>query len=288
MKTRISLVVVLAIPVVFITACNETLPANQVATPVLEKPLSVTKTFAPTIVSKKPTIEIETELTSSQVQTIKITPTEAIEPTTESTNTPDYLWDEFLKLYDTNGGCELPCWWGVIPGKTTRDEVSTLFAPYESYFTYEDDVLYYSAPNDSIDYAIASSLYYDENEIVETISLDGESAMYNGFSPTYLISNHGKPDHVLISLIPPEEMTMFYRIPGIVASYAICNKGDDNYCFCAFDGMILDSSMEDLSLSDVKKYSEAQMWDEVTDNSIQTFYDAFMEWKGTENCFSLK
>lgn len=48
------------------------------------------------------------------------TPT-LVSPTATATATisPTVSPAEILNLMKTNGGCELPCWWGILPGKTT-------------------------------------------------------------------------------------------------------------------------------------------------------------------------
>src|SRR5690242_550646 len=36
---------------------------------------------------------------------------------------------QVLKLFETNNGCHLPCWWGIIPGKTKWDDALNILAP---------------------------------------------------------------------------------------------------------------------------------------------------------------
>jgi len=42
---------------------------------------------------------------------------------------PAEAYDLLLELLQTNGGCELPCWWGISPGISTREEVETKLEP---------------------------------------------------------------------------------------------------------------------------------------------------------------
>jgi hypothetical protein len=36
-------------------------------------------------------------------------------PTIPPADVPEFVWN----LFETNGGCQLPCWWGIVPGQTT-------------------------------------------------------------------------------------------------------------------------------------------------------------------------
>jgi hypothetical protein len=44
---------------------------------------------------------------------------------------------EILHLYTDNGGCQLPCLWGIEPGKTSTEEVITRFSKIGK--IYEED-----------------------------------------------------------------------------------------------------------------------------------------------------
>jgi hypothetical protein len=49
-------------------------------------------------------------------------------PTLLPTKSPTQVAEIVRELYDHNGGCELPCVWGVVPGETTIQEVYSRFA----------------------------------------------------------------------------------------------------------------------------------------------------------------
>ena len=80
-----------------------------------------------------PTIEIPV------LPTPTITLTKTPEPTSEITSTPNHIRAKFMKLYSTNGNCSLPCWWGIIPGKTTLNEVHQLFAEYPEFIFFDEN-----------------------------------------------------------------------------------------------------------------------------------------------------
>ncbi len=80
---------------------------------------------------------IQTSPTSSYTHTPK--PTGISTPTPSPTATfawtpiptlaPDAALEALLQLYADNSGCELPCWWGITPGKTTWTEAQTKLMP---------------------------------------------------------------------------------------------------------------------------------------------------------------
>jgi hypothetical protein len=71
---------------------------------------TIAPTLTPTITPAPPNIPLSTAiLTWTPVPTLP--PAEALEA--------------LLKLYADNGGCQLPCWWGITPGKTSWQEART-------------------------------------------------------------------------------------------------------------------------------------------------------------------
>ena len=48
-------------------------------------------------------------------------------PLTPAQLEPDEMQAYVREMLQTNGGCELPCWWGIIPGKTSWKEMQAAF-----------------------------------------------------------------------------------------------------------------------------------------------------------------
>jgi len=77
--------------------------------------------------------------TASPIPTSSFEPTRTVLPPTAdlptptiaatATLTPQQILDEVRHLFDENGGCALPCWWGIEPGKTTWEEALTILSP---------------------------------------------------------------------------------------------------------------------------------------------------------------
>jgi hypothetical protein len=77
---------------------------------------------------------------------LTFTPTQTVAPTPRPTNTPTFTptltWTplptlpsqqtraKIEELLETNGGCELPCWWGITPNETAWPETLHFLRPY--------------------------------------------------------------------------------------------------------------------------------------------------------------
>jgi hypothetical protein len=229
----------------------------------------VTKTSIPSTVTPTPTIEITPSSAATQISTQAFIPTFEV----------SYGKSKFLALYHTNGNCQLPCWWGIVPGKTTLEEVKSQFAPYGELVAFEEyqdkAIIFYPSPNDSIDYNISSIIKFNESGTITSISLDAETLMYSGFTPTYLLTNIGKPSRVEIS---PSRITMLYDKQNVFAAYDITlNPETNQLCFLGYNALELWSSEVDNTSSRAKNQND--------DKNVQAFYDAFKTWKGSDTCF---
>lgn len=77
--------------------------------------------------------------TASPIPVPSLEPTRTVpSPTTElptltiaatATLTPQQVLDEVRYLFDENGECALPCWWGIEPGETTWEGALTILSP---------------------------------------------------------------------------------------------------------------------------------------------------------------
>lgn len=61
------------------------------------------------------------------------TPTWTIAPTGESMSAGEQQ-DAIELLWETNGGCEFPCWWGITPGETTVNDVIAELSPFSTVY----------------------------------------------------------------------------------------------------------------------------------------------------------
>ncbi|RPH74362.1 hypothetical protein EHM76_03690 [bacterium] len=132
------------------------------------------------------------------------------------------------ELLNDNGGCRLPCWWGITPGQTTWQDAQRFLETFTSIHTIR------SSASEQIGSAFipfpqeAGTITHDyiiRNGIVQQIRINN----YN-YAPVYNLDNilidYGKPDEVWISAYyEPRYSTymvavaIFYQYDGILIMY---------------------------------------------------------------------
>ncbi len=225
-KSRIQRIAILVL--LFAVSCS--VPPRSSANPTATKPLTATITaFQPSsTLTQKP--QTTTAIPSST--TSPLTPGPAISPTFPQalptvTLLPALPADEaeklILELLQTNGNCELPCWWGLIPGKTraqdTKFFLERLRNTYYYFSIFKDKGGYVDLWMLSDNLIVRPVLDYEINTNDKTlellsVSLDIVRKIDNGYEIAYgdplnaqllrlytlpqILSSYGKPAEVLI------------------------------------------------------------------------------------------
>lgn len=190
----------------FTTPPTLTSPSIKTLTKVSPSP-----TTTPTLTHTQTVTPIITP-TATITHTPSITLTPTITPTATMTLAPTATFsppkkNEFvLDLIRNNGGCELPCLWGITPGTSTeRDYFNQLepindfiiFTNYLSFsrYVYIDPVV----ENHKIEILVYSVyiLNIDKNGSVNGINWQVYNAM-EPFSVNNVLSHYGIPDRVLL------------------------------------------------------------------------------------------
>jgi hypothetical protein len=193
--------------------------------------------------------EIVTRVPIFSSPTSSINPSQTPLPTAILTNTPVATWTPLptLELNQArqkinglnlnNGGCQLPCWWGIVPSKTTWPEAIHFLAPFseikqgESGSFLEDGKKHF-ATNFSIYYDIASKteswrlLLSVQDEVVTDIEVLPPDTEHN-FKLNQLLVAFGMPNQIYVSAQPdaqtnkllPARIILDYSDVGIWASY---------------------------------------------------------------------
>ncbi|MCH7662399.1 MAG: hypothetical protein IH859_00845 [Chloroflexi bacterium] len=122
---------------------------------------------------------------------------------------PDQAAALVKELFETNGGCQLPCWWGITPGESFWDSTSQFFS------TFASDIVFLGVGNSgSENFAIGirvpnslnkSYVYiYEKNNIISDIQFDPSSDEENfQFQLHQLFKGYGKPSEIYIYVLPP-------------------------------------------------------------------------------------
>ena len=163
-------------------------------------------------------------------QAVTATETSAIDMIPESkptaTMTTEEVEERIRSLLDSNGECDLPCWWGIIPGQTTWDEAYSILKPVANkinnlvYGNYGIEV---NAPDD----------IFDDYEIGATLDMRGDTVemirvpLLYGFTLDRMLSQYGSPAEIYVyslfqTMVTPPilvRLVLFYEEQGILLIY---------------------------------------------------------------------
>jgi hypothetical protein len=139
--------------------------------------------------------------------------------------------EQLLDLYLNNGGCQLPCWWGITPGETSWQEAREKLSPlgeltkpmtkkgvqrYDYYFVVPENV-------DPLGY-IEPALWI-EKEVVKAIGLNTGWITSNfDYSLSGLLERFEQPEEIWVYLVtdsmfePHYEIELFYPTKGVMLS----------------------------------------------------------------------
>ena len=226
MKTTTS--ILLALVMLFLGSCRTQLPdvTGETATFTPQSPHTLT-----------PIVKLS--------ETDTATPT----PTNTSTLIPTITWAplptlsvperdaKIRELLETNGGCKLPCWWGITPNKTTWAEALHFLSPFVSamkqgpanrvsqngkVYTYTEINVYYLTPDEE-----ESVIWFTiRDEVVLSIGVFPPATEYK-YQLHQILSLLGMPKQVYIVAGPiylkpefsPVTLVLDYSNIGVVVSY---------------------------------------------------------------------
>ena len=153
------------------------------------------------------------------------------------------------QMLQTNGGCELPCWWGFTPGKTGWAEVYDFFTVLgkttQVNTVNESRHVGWGAPRD--DLIVGLNFTVDDNDtmmvrrIFTTISTSKlEEQVLESYLPSRIMQQFGEPVQVFLNYNPTSvrgdtfySLILFYPDQGIMIKYydRIEEQGA-NFRFC--------------------------------------------------------
>ncbi len=265
--------------------------------------------FTPTSIPPTQTSSATPGLTPSPSSTPISTP--SIEPT--ATETPyaiptppgEGATDQVLWLLETNNGCQLPCWWGMVPGQTeweTSEKLLSLFD--ENIYTASDSEFVFYVPLIPLPTRVfetdeVQQFYRVEDGIVVRIDTlvsigDTPDGYLNQYTLPSFLSTYGQPSEVWLSTYSsafenddlPFFVVMFYPEQGIVASYSDngivqgnsvqgCPQADPVSYLILFvpnSEQTFEEVIDKTSALAERKYLSLE---ESTDMDVATFYETF-------------
>jgi hypothetical protein len=173
-----------------------------------------TKTYLPT-----------TDQTLAVIKTL--TPYRTNTPTL--THVPTLTISQFrnkvFELLENNGGCKLPCWWGIEPGSTSWEETRSIFTKLGSTsgdVTMPDGNVYHwiGGPYWEWNNTFIGIGFHDQDGTVTAVDVDAEGyydqtffhTLWKNYSPEQINSTYGPPTRVWIGLSGSESGSTFYWI----------------------------------------------------------------------------
>lgn len=211
-------------PLLVLSSCIQfSQPDNQRNTMMTSKSATVpTKSRIVTIspVLNTPSATVAISATSIPTQTPTWTPS----PTLSRRAAYALVQD----LLENNGGCQLPCWWGITPGITNWDQARHFLETFviEIKQNWKGTVIIDGVPVQQADYYITYEIERDvksriyvlvENGIVEETVIGGRGSQ-RSFRLHQLLTNYGPPSDVFIRAHrytndgspPPFDFVLYY------------------------------------------------------------------------------
>lgn len=140
------------------------------------------------------------------------TPIPTNTPTPYPTLSPTQVEANLIELLETNAGCQFPCLWGITPGLTRWHDAEKFLVSKGLSLSLD----YIAQPPNYYDTLVthdgifAKILFYEQNEIVEAIELNGEGVyapeifeeMWGQYAPENILPTYGPPSRILVYAHP--------------------------------------------------------------------------------------
>jgi hypothetical protein len=141
--------------------------------------------------------------------------------------------------------CAVPCFWGIIPGKTSLDEAKAFFSRLG--FTSQEGEGFYSTGYKSDSGGFAAS-FHPSSVIIENIVVtpyiptpkEGSPREWIAYSPETLIKRYGSPSSVRFTVSsygmagsPPNiamNMIMYFDTSDLIVHYSGYNMTPESFC----------------------------------------------------------
>ena len=188
--------------IIMLTACDPT-PPKPTATPTDVS----TVTTSPSPTATYTAIPSATPSpTSTRVPLPTPTPSPTHYPTLESEAKLEFI----VKMLRNNGGCKLPCWWGITPGKTKWHELTAYFTAQGIGLTEEGQLELGYANKQKHHVETLDVGFRQQDDLVHSIEItaeyyyllsqEGFAPAWQGYTLSQMLSNHGTPSRIHLDL----------------------------------------------------------------------------------------
>ena len=224
-------VAILPFCMLLLAACagSDEKPPAEPVTPAITVTAATANTATSVVMSEAPTAVATTHVPATLTPTTTLTPApSATAPATQipeannidnvvhATLSEEEATQILIELLQTNGGCQLPCWWGIVPGETLVTDIGARFVPLGFNWNPDSHTL-----RDNTHYK-ASVDIEAKNGIVASIAVRG------GVNEDTYDKNEAWRPYALPNLLSaygiPSEVYVYYPFrfdPGGLASYRL-------------------------------------------------------------------
>jgi hypothetical protein len=162
------------------------------------------------------TLEVSTPLEYTPSPLVTNTPSPVPLTITIPTLSPQEANQVLLELFEDNGGCQLPCYWKIIPGKTLWADLSTFVSSVGGiYYQYgTPTIVRYDISFEKFDVPIGgiSPRIWVENGVVKAIGINSSWVSWDfDYSLAGLLQSFGIPEEIWIRPVA-ESMDPFYYL----------------------------------------------------------------------------
>ncbi|MCB9422624.1 MAG: hypothetical protein H6667_22670 [Ardenticatenaceae bacterium] len=265
------------------------------------------------------TLQLTATLDSSML-TVSLTPRSKIispTPAPTPTLTSEQKVDNFTRFMTENEGCELPCWWGIIPGETKIETIVDRFVPQGLVWWEEWNQLDASRFGSGVLVTFST-----EKDIIQTITVwggnEGDTLIHDWgrYSLDQVLTRYGMPSQVFVYYpykADPGPSTyhlyLFYETLGIEIDYAgmsqdFNNKEESQVCpnlqnvfrinlFLYQSGQIsniVETVIPPETISFIagpETVYDLISWEQATSTTLESFYEIFSQ-PDFDGCFDFK
>jgi hypothetical protein len=137
------------------------------------------------------------------------------------TLSPDDAMEFVTEMIQTNGGCELPCWWGIIPGESHWSDARRFLEPIaleidDNYPSFGQHMVIYPHPVFGSTY----TLFYVKDgiinlmDVIETIGIQSSLQRFGIPDEVWVFSTGNIQGHA------EQDLALFYPSKGILIYFA--------------------------------------------------------------------
>jgi hypothetical protein len=153
---------------------------------------------------------------------------------------PTQLTETLQPLIKEPMNCAVPCFWGIIPGKTSLDEARVFFSRLG--FTSREGKDFYSTGYESDSGGGFAATFHAPGAIIENIVVtpyipqpkEGSPREWIAYSPETLIKRYGSPSHAEFAVgLGPNigiSMIMYFDTFDFIVHYSGYNMTPESFC----------------------------------------------------------